>query len=533
MNKYIKKYIPSLIAAVVAVAFSSVSAVSVQFIKGELLDNALTFDFSVTIHAAIILVLIISLEIIFFGIYGKSSNIFSTKCVSGLRKDYFNSILSLEYSDFRENTISDYVAKYTKSIDLVETSYFKTIPVMAELLSKITFVSIGLLILDWRLAIITLLLLSTPIFIPKLIEKKLNNAQKSVLLAFESNISQFTEWLNGFELIRNYLLKHKILVKYESNLKDTYQADLYNKNIRNTSRILMMCISYFSHFLIIAIAAIFVAQREFSAGDFFVAVGMIDQLSYPLISLSGYIQSLVSIKEINKELMDNISANTNPSRKQELYEHFNESIKFSDVSFSYGSNEILKKFKYEIPSKSKTLIIGTSGIGKTTILNLIMGYYETIEGSLTIDNIPIEELNTYPLMSIIRQDTFLFNDTLRNNLCLYSDIQEEKMMQVLNAVHLGYLSDKLDDNIGENGSKLSGGERKRVAIARALLQQREILLIDEPLANLDKENVNAIEDTILSIEGKTIILVSHQFSSNKLSRFDNILDFDSVGHHEL
>ena len=175
-------------------------------------------------------------------------------------------------------------------------------------------------------------------------------------------------------------------------------------------------------------------------------------------------------------------------------------------------------------------IIGESGSGKSTFLNILMGLINPISGKIEIDG-EIKNLNSnnwYKKISHIPQDIFLLNDTIRNNICFGSDLndyEDKKIIQIINQVKLNkYLEDQpkgLDTNIGENGSQISGGEKQRLALARALFKQSEILVFDEATSSLDQENEIAILKLIESLKkDKTIIMISH--NANLINFCDTI-----------
>ena len=148
------------------------------------------------------------------------------------------------------------------------------------------------------------------------------------------------------------------------------------------------------------------------------------------------------------------------------------------------------------------------------------------DGDITIDGVPIAAYaSTYGCITVVRQEAVLFCDTLRNNLTMFSEIPDETLIAVLRDLGLSRFADPelLDSVIAENGANLSGGEKKRICLARALLRDTDVLILDEPLANLDDATAGRIEDLLLSIEGKLLLVVSHQFSSEKLWQFDGVL----------
>ena len=134
----------------------------------------------------------------------------------------------------------------------------------------------------------------------------------------------------------------------------------------------------------------------------------------------------------------------------------------------------------------------------------------------------------YDIATVVRQDNFLFNDTLRNNLTLYQDISDEKLLEALEKVQLGKFANTegLNMVVGNGGNLFSGGERKRICIARALLTNKEVLILDEPLANLDKENIEKLEERILDLKNYTIIMITHIISEEAEMKFDKVINLE-------
>jgi len=156
-------------------------------------------------------------------------------------------------------------------------------------------------------------------------------------------------------------------------------------------------------------------------------------------------------------------------------------------------------------------------------VNLLLGYYQAAEGDITVDGIPLAD--PYGLITVVRQEAVLFRDTLRHNLTMYRDIPDAKLREMLKSVGLERFAGSLDTMVEENGGNFSGGEKKRICLARALLRDTDVLILDEPLANLDGETAERIEDLLLGISHKTILVVSHQFTEAKLSLFDEVVNF--------
>ena len=328
-----------------------------------------------------------------------------------------------------------------------------------------------------------------------------------------------------------FSIEKKILSKFDDTNDFTMNKLLRDMTLGAVSQLITTLISYLSYFVVLSCATWLVLQGDFSAGNFFVAIGMIDQLSYPLISLAEIIRQLVAIKP-SCQSMEKFIEEGNAARHGKPLTKLAREIRYRNVSFAYPDKKpVLTNFDFEAQKGGRYLIKGPSGCGKTTAINLLLRYYDVTDGSIEIDGVPLSEYcSTYDCMTVVRQEAVLFHDSLRNNLTMYKDIPDEKLIEMLQTLGLIKFAGKeaLDGMIAENGANLSGGEKKRICLARALLRDTDILILDEPLANLDDTTAGMIEDLLLSIEGKLLLVVSHQFKEEKLSAFDCVLNLSKT-----
>ena len=529
MKKYIHNNLKPLILAITFSVVASILAVRVQFFKGDVLDYALSRDFDNTLKYGLYLGLFIGLELISYYFYDRNRGKFAVNCSKEIRVDYFRGLLNKDFPNFLKKKQGEYIAQYTNEIEIIENQYFSTIPMLTEIVIKIIIVSVSLFILDYRIAIMTLFLLTMPLYIPKLVEKRLQQAQTEHVKAFENHIKSLTDWLSGFEIIKNYSIEVNIKEKFVESNNITMMKNLRKRNMGYLTRSISALLSYLSHFIIVVFAAYLVLKGEFSAGGFFIAVGMIDQLSYPIISLSYFIQDLVSVKPVNQSILEFI--NEKPIKRGKIIiptKEFKE-ILFKDVSFGYSNNEnIINNLNIKFMRDKQYLLKGISGSGKTSSVNLLLDYYKPSSGAVEINNTPVNQIkNLNQMITIMRQDTMLLQESLRNNLTMYQDIPDEKLINVLFKIGLDKYANHraLDMLIHEGGTNLSGGEKRRITLARSILRETPILVLDEPLANLDEENAKSIESQLLSIKDRTLIIISHQFSSTNSGKLDGIIEF--------
>ena len=206
-------------------------------------------------------------------------------------------------------------------------------------------------------------------------------------------------------------------------------------------------------------------------------------------------------------------------------------IEIKGLCKSYGDFS-LNNINLTLPGGSILGLIGENGAGKTTTIKCILNLIRRDAGEITVDGLPLGDSgDPYARATVVRQEAVLFRGTLRDNLSMYRDIPEERLLEALAGVGLGRFArpDALEAMVEEGGANLSGGEKKRVCLARALLRDTELLILDEPLANLDGETAERIEDLLLSIRDRTLLVVSHQFSAGKLPGFDQVVDMAAGG----
>lgn len=527
MKKYIRASSSLLLLTIISALLGNLAAVALQFIKGNVLNTAITKNLDKLVLSSGLLIVVVLLECVLYYIYNQNRAKFTIKCSTLLREDYFSSLLNRDFADFRKKNTGEYLSKFSNDLELLKNMYFSNLTLLLYLLSKIIFVSVALVLFDWRIAFITIFLLSMPIYVPKLVEKKLVTARGEYVDSLEKNLNKMTDWLSKFETIKMFSIEKKISKLFAETNDNIAIKTMKDKQINNITNLLTMLMSYYSHIIIILVSAYFVYEGSFNAGMFFIAVSMIDQLSYPIISISGSFQNFISVRKIAKDVENEINQYTKKELSDCILELKNE-IKLDNINFKYeGEHLLLSNLNFTFEKNKKYLIRGESGSGKTTIIDLMLNYMECESGEVLYDGIFAREIEPYQYVTVIRQDAEIFNDTLQNNLTLFSNrFTDEELIDVLEKVNLQKFANKesLAMNLGENGSSLSGGERKRICFARALLRDTNVLIFDEPLANLDKNNIELIEDVLLNLEGRTMITISHAFTDSKLKKFNGILE---------
>lgn len=338
-------------------------------------------------------------------------------------------------------------------------------------------------------------------------------------LAREENVSAITEYLTGSQTLRSYGLvgrKNDSVTRAMKEYSDV--SYLYEKAILPIGFVFVFC-SY------VAVAlSVILSVRGWLAGELEPAA-VILLIMLPLfvskinmtlfIELTAYRNLLISKDKITGILNER---EENAQDSGFSPKHFE--VEFQDVGFSYVEGEpVLQKASFTIPERSLTAIVGDSGSGKSTILNLISKYYTPQSGRITIGgkdiaNAPSEQVLSY--ISLVDQDVFLFNDTVRNNIRYARPAAADQ--EIMEACRLancdGFIREMehgYDTMIGENGNKLSGGERQRLSVARAILKNSPIILLDEATSSLDIENELLVKQAVANLlkADKTVVMIAH------------------------
>ncbi len=305
-----------------------------------------------------------------------------------------------------------------------------------------------------------------------------------------------------------------------------YEEDLIDlQNKKKKFKYHMQMISETSNFLleliVFIIAANAVAEKTITIGAFLVIYSFYKEIKECILLMNGYFSDwfdrLSSVNYIQKFLSE--EEETSQGADAVFQEG---AISFCGASFGYkGEKQILKNVNISVPSGKITAIVGESGIGKTTLLNLIMRFYELDSGRICIDGLDIKECSLKSLrgqIGYVQQNNYFFEGTIYENLLLGNENADKK--EIERACLLVGIYDEIMEKpegfrtmLGENGEGLSGGQKQRLSIARILLRNPQIIIFDEPTSALDEENEKIFFDTIKKLEGHTVIIISHRYYS--------------------
>jgi len=465
-----------------------------------------------------------------------------------IQKQLFKSIVSSDLETMDKKHSGKYTAHITTDVSMIETLVTDSI----LLATKDSLTLIGLLSVmfyqNWKLALFALIMIPLASVAAKSLGKRMGKISTETMETYGNVTTYLLEIFKNHKIIKIFQQE-----SYENERAEKYLDDLKNKSIKIAKVMIrtapiMETLTGLMIGGLIYFAGILVMNEQLNINNFFSFLAAMMLAYQPVRSLAtlniGIQQGISAAKRI-LPIIDAEFKDKNFENHLNLTDGF---IKFKNVSFKYSNkkNKILNSINLEIDGGKFTALVGHSGAGKTTIMNLIPRFYETYEGEIEIDKQPIKNYSLKSIrqnISMVSQDASLFDDTIKNNI-KYSnlDASDEEIIQASKLSFCDEFINKMPDGyetiIGENGVRLSGGEKQRLSIARAMLKKSKIILLDEATSSLDSETESKIQKAINTLtEGKTTLVIAHRLStiinSSKIYVIDNGEVIASGKHHEL
>ena len=449
--------------------------------------------------------------------------------MSRYKNKVFQSILDSDYRDFSKEKTGKFISVLTENMKKIEQDYLHQYFNISKNLSLMIFSLLAMFIGNWFLTLLVIIASIIPMMISGFIGQKSTSLQNRAMIADQKYLAKVKDILAGFLVIKSFNVKEAIRLDYshESEKLD----EIYF--IKGKFDVLANVISQLSGMIVFLVA--------FGGGMYLVFNGyttigsvtaIVQLVNFVVMPLSEIGMGMSKFREGQATLNAFEVKDVTGLQSGETKEYFDDVISFSNIDFSYPNTEekIFNHLSLKIQKGENIAIVGMSGSGKSTLLNLLLRFYDVTSGHISIDNQDIQAISAeslYNLMTIVQQDVYIFDDTLRANITLNQSFTDEEIKQAVQQSGLeSYVLENesgLQTLCGENGSDLSGGQKQRLSIARALIRKTPILLLDEATSSLDNQVTTEIENSILDIQDLTILVVTHQLNENIVKRYDRIL----------
>ena len=448
--------------------------------------------------------------------------------VKNIRKEIYDKILSLPIGFFSEERKGDIIARMSGDVQEVESSVAGSIEMLIKNPILITIYFIAMVVISWELTTFTIIFAPVMIWVMGVVGKNLKRKSLDVQTLWSEVMSQVEETLGGLRIIKAFIAEKKMSDRFdnvtEAMKKKTEKVSLRQASAHPVSEfmgtVLITIVLFFGGLLILS------GKSVVDAPIFIYYMVILYSIINPIkdFSKASYAipKGMASMERINKVLdaENDIVEVAHPK----VISGFNDRISFRNVSFRYpdGQRMILDDVSLDIPKGKTIAIVGASGAGKSTMVDLIPRFYDPVAGSITIDGIDIREASLKSLRGLIgnvNQESILFNDTIFNNIAF--GVENASLEDVMAAARIAnaheFIMEKeggYDFVIGDRGVKLSGGQRQRISIARAILKNPPILILDEDTASLDTESEKIVQEALERLMStRTTIAIAHRLST--------------------
>ena len=451
-----------------------------------------------------------------------------TGVVRDIRNQLYRKITSLPLGFFSEERKGDIIARMSGDVAEVENSIMSSLDMLFKNPVLIIAYFSTLIVISWQLTLFTLVFVPVMGWFMGMVGRKLKQNSIKAQSLWSDTMSQVEETLGGLRIIKAFCAEEKMNERFD-RVNSAYRNDIMRVNIRQQmahpmseflGTVMIVIVLWFGGILVLS------GDSMLSGPTFIYYLVMLYSIINPLkeFSKAGYNipKGLASMERIDKILNaeNNIIEKPSP-RHITSFEH---QIEFRNVSFRYDKKWILRNINLTIPKGKTIALVGQSGGGKSTLVDLIPRYYDVQEGEVLIDGVNVKDLGIHDLRQLIgnvNQEAILFNDSFRNNIAFgvdnATDEQIAEAAKIANAYDFIMQSEQqFNTTVGDRGSRLSGGQRQRVSIARAILKNPPILILDEATSALDTESERLVQDALERLmKTRTTVAIAHRLSTIK------------------
>lgn len=507
------KFIGGL-AIMVNTLSTSIFGVQVGNIMNIIISKDITSLYKALLHTLLILLLgLISGLIGWIAAYLHSTN---------KLKNIKNNIYQYELSKKREETID--ISNFSTKIDMVFNDNFLSRWHILSNMSLFIFSIIATIYIDWRMLIIAFISSLIPLVTPMFFSKNSKKVSTDYTESSESYIEKVDDTLKG----RLEIIKYNVM----SNYKELHEKNNHNlENKRFTYKSFMYATKSFteltgsvSFLLIFLFGGYFSIKGSLEPGSLLGVVQLMNYMVFPIVNISTLRSEIIATTPILEELESyTIEEEYKYKIKIENVDKVNLDIEHLYFKYENSDKYVIEDFTYQFKPNQKYLIRGSSGVGKTTLCKLLSGELKPESGSVLINNNPINNLKALNKNNIIKyvdQQSYIFKDTIYNNIDLYREMPKDKIINLLNILGLNELDYNL---LVHDSAGVSGGQKSRINLARSLCEPAPILIFDEPTASLDYETSLSVMKYLTNLP-VTIIVVSHSSNAEEIELFDEIIE---------
>ena len=507
-------------------------------------------EFSTTKILSILAVVLIAMNLLsnlFRYLGGYTVENMRVRTVQRMRNELFDSVIGKDVGYFAGQRKGDIISRITSDVMVVQFCITNTLQVAF----REPFLILGYLVLmlniSWELSLFAVFFLPFVGFIIGGIVKRLRHPASRSQRRMGDLVSVLDESLGGIKIVKTYTAADYIKEKFHALNENLAQTLLWMARRQQLASPMSEFLGITAVAVILVFGGFLVMEGSMSAAGFIAFIAAFSQITRPVRAFIDQFANINQGVAAGERLFEVLDAKNDINDKSNAveFEGLKEKIEFCDVSFSYDdTREVIHGVSFDVRKGETVALVGPSGGGKSTLSELVARFYDTSKGDILIDGISIRNYKQESLrkrMSLVSQDTVLFNDTIRNNIALgRTSATDEEVVEAAKIANADTFIREWDEgynaNIGDRGGKLSGGQRQRLSIARAVLKNPDLLILDEATSALDTESEKLVQDALTKVlKGRTSIVIAHRLST--IMNADKIVVIDDgriveQGRHE-
>lgn len=554
LKNYKLKILITVICGIISTVFNVISPLLIGLATTTIYDGIIkimnktgTIDFNSLLFYLGTVVILYIISSVFSYLQSYFIIGISTDISYNLRSKIMDKITSLSMEDVDENKRGDILSRVTNDVDSLQTGITQAFLQMLTAIITIIGVFVMMLYINMWMTLATIILVPISFVIIILITKYSQSYFLKQLIFKGSLNAQIEETFTGHDIIRAFNQEEKAIAKFEKDNEEWYTQEWKSQFFSSLSGPIMNFISNFQYVLIAVLGAIFVLEKAIAVGDILAFFQYIENFARPIQQITRVMNLVQTAMAATERIFEFLSLDDeeNPSDKQ--IDDVKNEISFENVSFGYSPNEkIIKNFSLNVKKGEKIAIVGETGAGKTTIIKLLMRFYDIDSGEIKIDGVNIEKYDKNSIRSLIGmvlQDSWLFSDTIANNIRYGKlDATDEEVIEAARQVYadnfIKQLPDGYESMLNEDADNISHGQKQLLTIARTILSSKKILILDEATSSVDTRTEELIQRAMDKLmENRTSFIIAHRLSTvknaDKILVIDNGEIIESGNHEEL
>lgn len=544
----------TVICAVLSTLFSIIAPLMIGYATtiifdgiNNILHNTGSIDFESLINTLTIVIVLYITSAVFSYLQSYLLIEISTKISYDLRERMMEKITHLPMDSFDENKRGDILSRITNDVDSLQNGITQAFLQMLTAIITIVGVFLMMLTINIWMTLATIVLIPIAFLVIRFITKHSQSYFLKQLVFKGSLNAQIEETFSGHDIIRAFNQEDESIEKFNQDNDMWFDQEWKSQFFSSLNGPLMNFISNFAYVAIAVLGAVFVLQKAIAVGDILAFFQYVQNFTRPIQQITrvmNLIQTAMAASERIFEFLD-FEDEENPSTKE--IEELRDEITFENVSFGYTPNEkIIKNLSFTVKKGQKIAIIGETGAGKTTIVKLLMRFYDIDSGEIKIDGVNIEEYDKHSLRSLIGmvlQDSWLFSDTIANNIRYGNlDASDDEVIDASKQVYsdnfIKQLPEGYESVLNEDSDNISHGQKQLLTIARTILSKKEVLILDEATSSVDTRTEKLIQRAMDKLmENRTSFIIAHRLSTiknaDKIIVIENGEIIESGTHEEL